>query len=102
MIEKAKPAMVVEFLKRVQSVVWNRKFLLSRERERFGLAPARTEEGDMICILYGCSVPVILRQHHTGVDSYFELIGEAYVHGLMDGEGMNSRSESDATEFKLR
>lgn len=93
--------MVVEFLKRVQSVVWNRKFLLSQDRGRFGLAPAATEEGDMICILYGCSVPVILRRHGTDVDPYFELIGEAYVHGLMDGEGINGRSEADATQFKL-
>jgi hypothetical protein len=99
LIAEAKASMMVEFLKRVQSVVWNRKFFLSKEKGRFGLAPKRTREGDMICILYGCSVPVILREHSTDRDVFYELIGEAYVHGLMDGEAMELGTP--ATEFKL-
>jgi hypothetical protein len=57
----------------------------------FGLCPGRTEVGDLICILYGCSVPVILRDKapdSPGDRKWFEVIGEAYVHGKMDGEAI--------------
>ncbi|KAI1339026.1 hypothetical protein F5Y15DRAFT_90122 [Xylariaceae sp. FL0016] len=30
--------------------------------KRFGLVPENAKKGDYICILYGCSVPVVLRQ----------------------------------------
>lgn len=38
--------------------------------------------GKAICILHGCSVPVILRPHN-GV---YQLVGESYVDGIMHGE----------------
>lgn len=84
-------SIMTTFLRRVQSVVWNRKFLKSAMRDSFGLAPMGTEEGDIICILFGCSVPVIVREHRSlaGEFEYYELIGEAYVYGLMDGEALH-------------
>lgn len=51
-----------------------------------GLAPARAEPGDCICIIYGSPVPYILRASTKGK---FVLIGEAYVHGIMDGEWLD-------------
>ncbi|KAI0887360.1 heterokaryon incompatibility protein-domain-containing protein [Annulohypoxylon maeteangense] len=68
----------------------------------FGLCPPNTQAGDLICILYGCTVPVILRE---GPDGYMELVGEAYVHGQMDGEAMEEFQENDAweeEEFRIR
>lgn len=63
------PSVVEMFLRRVQSVVWNRRLFSSegipgREDNTWllGLAPGNAREGDLICILYGCSVPVILRK----------------------------------------
>lgn len=38
--------------------------------------------GDDICILFGCSYPVILRQE----DSKYIVIGECYIYDLRDGE----------------
>jgi hypothetical protein len=60
--------------------------LMLSEEGYIGLAPSSTCVGDLICVLYGCHAPVILRrskdfQTHT-------LIGDAYVHGLMDGEAL--------------
>jgi hypothetical protein len=49
-----------------------------------GLAPAHAEAEDLICILYGCIVPYILRRNKTGTG--YELVGESYAHGVMDGE----------------
>ena len=90
------PTTMVTFLKRVQRVVWNRKFFRSRGGEYqdegdqlFGLAPTKSQVGDLIVILYGCSVPVLLREFKTKRDHYFELVGEAYVHGMMDGEAFS-------------
>ncbi|ORX93677.1 hypothetical protein BCR34DRAFT_441785, partial [Clohesyomyces aquaticus] len=54
-----------------------------------GLAPADTEKGDNICVLFGCSVPVILRRREQKSPSY-KLIGECFVDGFMDGKAMES------------
>jgi len=48
-----------------------------------GLVPAHSLPGDFICILYGAIVPFVLRRVANGT---FELVGEAYVYGIMDGE----------------
>ncbi|TVY60686.1 hypothetical protein LSUE1_G008293, partial [Lachnellula suecica] len=79
-------SLVVDFLQRVQSVIWNRKFLVSKQNGWIGLAPMATKTHDIICILYGCSVPVVLRpQKREDGGEFFELVGECYVHGVMDG-----------------
>lgn len=49
-----------------------------------GLAPMAAQIEDIICILYGCSVPVVLRPHKGG----FQFVGECYIHGMMDGEAV--------------
>ncbi|MCJ1406318.1 hypothetical protein MMC19_000383 [Ptychographa xylographoides] len=100
LIETGKPSMMVQFLRRVEDVIWNRKFLKSSTRGLFGLAPTQAQESDIICILYGCSVPVILREHNTDTGDYFELIGESYIHGMMDGDAMIG--ERNEREFELR
>ncbi|KAI0379978.1 HET-domain-containing protein [Hypomontagnella monticulosa] len=53
---------VGEVLRRVQSSIWNRTMMRTKTDRRFGLAPQYTKQGDLICILYGCSVPVLLRK----------------------------------------
>ncbi|KAL2818307.1 heterokaryon incompatibility protein-domain-containing protein [Aspergillus granulosus] len=56
------------------------------EEQLFGLCPRGTNKNDLICILFGCSVPVILRYNKER--HRYSVIGEAYVHGKMDGEAM--------------
>lgn len=125
---------VEEFLKRVQRMVWSRK-LITLERltpeqnpKALGLAPEKTQEGDLICILYGCSVPVVLREViddepaakrkrcvHPGCPSHtqaaqashrihYEFVGECYVHGMMEGEafGIKKKHKIKDREFELR
>ena len=86
------PSVMVAFLTRVQEVVWNRKFLLSRgdnndQKTYFGLAPTNAKRGDLICILFGLSVPIILREVREGPG--YTVIGEAYIYGMMDGEALS-------------
>ena len=47
-----------------------------------GLAPCNTREGDVIFVVMGADVPFILRHYEDG----YELIGEAYIQGIMNGE----------------
>jgi hypothetical protein len=56
-----------------------------------GLAPAHLQPGDAICILYGATVPFVLRELPDG---QYQLIGEAYVRGIMDGEWLETERKS--------
>jgi hypothetical protein len=98
--EDGKYGLVVEFLKRVQSVIWNRKFLVSQEYKWIGLAPTAAEEGDELVILYGCSVPVVLRpvKQEERIVAW-QLVGECYVHGMMDGEAMELGTDQNSARF---
>ncbi|KAF1989061.1 HET-domain-containing protein [Aulographum hederae CBS 113979] len=94
---------VQRYLERAANVTWNRRFLLAGEQsELFGLAPQQSREGDVICILFGCSVPVILRRRvEFDGHEWFEFVGEAYVHGKMDGLS-DAEMESQTQWFELR
>lgn len=62
----------------------------STDKGRIGLGNRDIRVGDSICVLGGGSMPFILRQvegHGGGVA--YQYIGQAYVHGIMDGEAMN-------------
>ncbi|MCJ1447875.1 MAG: hypothetical protein MMC23_008387 [Stictis urceolatum] len=61
MIDHSPSTIVVSFLRRVQSVIWNRR-LIRTSRGDLGLVNRNASPGDHICILYGCSVPVVLQR----------------------------------------
>jgi hypothetical protein len=54
------------------------------EKGYIGLGPSNMEEGDLVYVLSGGQVPFILRP--TTLEGGFSLVGETYVHGIMDGE----------------
>jgi hypothetical protein len=55
------------------------------ENKHIGLASQRARVGDSICVLYGCSIPVLLRKDSDG---RWTFVGDVYVHGLMNGEAV--------------
>jgi Heterokaryon incompatibility protein (HET) len=69
----------------VCSAVRGRAFFTTY-RGIFGIGPEDIQQGDMVVILYGTRTPLILRR----VDDKWRLIGDAYIHGLMDGEGLDA------------
>ncbi|KAF2818345.1 hypothetical protein CC86DRAFT_413998 [Ophiobolus disseminans] len=96
---KYEQSIIQEYLKRVRDVTWNKVFLQgvqppastggSTSETLIGLGPPKTQEGDVIAILYGCSVPVILRpMRDASSPQGYDFIGEAYIYGKMDGEAM--------------
>ena len=54
-------SIVSDFLTKVQITIWNRRMFLSSSG-RLGLSHENATKDDLVCILYGCSVPVILRK----------------------------------------
>jgi hypothetical protein len=53
----------------------------------FGAGPATVEVGDLIYIVAGGLCPYVLRPKRD-VEHQFTLIGECFVYGIMDGEGV--------------
>ncbi len=74
--------------------------LMSTEKGLLGLVPDTTRPGDKICILYGGRVPFVLRPCQGRL---FFLIGEAYLHGVMNGEFINHNQAASSVEmFDIR
>jgi Heterokaryon incompatibility protein (HET)/Clr5 domain len=93
------PSTVVTFLRRVQAVVWKRK-LIRTYSDYIGLAPEGTTSEDVVAVLLGCTVPMILRAVDSGTQS-FKLIGECYIHELMNGEAFRYCRSNDFKTFEL-
>jgi hypothetical protein len=66
---------------------------IARERRPFsvdgsrhyGIGPAKMSPGDVVFVISGVSTPFVL--HHISRDT-FQLLGECYVEGIMDGEAV--------------
>jgi hypothetical protein len=105
-----KESFLAEYLRRVQSVVWGRvliRMTIGASDDYLGLASQSVKEGDLICIVFGCSVPVVLRPFFVRDESYaryYEFNGECYIHGMMDGEAFRILQEMniEKMEFELR
>ena len=68
-----------------------------------GLAPQETAQEMIICVLEGGAVPYVLwptPDVHDGSPCY-QFIGEAYVHGLMDGEAIQNLREVDGARQEI-
>jgi len=78
----------------VQTATTGRVFFIT-EQGYMGLGPAHVEIGDDVAVLAGGHTPFILRptqekeiDRDYGVQQCYKLIGDCYVHGLMDGEAV--------------
>ncbi|GKT41673.1 heterokaryon incompatibility protein 6, OR allele [Colletotrichum spaethianum] len=61
---------------------------ISRTRgDRLCAIPRDARVGDVVCVLLGSEVPFVIRPTRQGM---YELIGEAYVSGIMDGEALSA------------
>lgn len=78
----------------------SRRRLMISKKGYIGLVPPGAQEDDHICVLFGCTVPVIIRK----VYDYHTFIGESYVHSIMDGEAISQMNDGALTEeeFILR
>jgi hypothetical protein len=82
-----KPAKTLEDLRTaIRAALTMRRFAIT-EKGYFALVPRGTKEDDKIVVFEKASVPFVIRRMESS-DGY-ELLGEAYVHGIMKGEVMD-------------
>lgn len=65
----------------------------------FGLVPSISREGDLLCCFAGGCLPYVIRQSNNGCD--FKLVGECYIHGVMQGEALRGAKLEDLEVFQL-
>jgi hypothetical protein len=66
-----------------------RRRLALTKNAHIGAVPEETQIGDLVCVLFGCSVPIILRkQVESGNQRSYMFVGESYFHGFMDAEAI--------------
>ncbi|KAI0107807.1 heterokaryon incompatibility protein-domain-containing protein [Nemania sp. FL0031] len=73
----------------------------------YGLCPWTAREGDIVVLLYGGNVPYLLRPvdeegHSGGTKDLFELVGECYVQGIMNGEFLDKKNDGSDQQAVTR
>jgi len=68
--------------------------LMTTSRGYLGLAVNNCKPGDLVCVIYGCSTPVLLRR----MTDHCIFIGEAYLHGIMNGEVLDGLQRGELGE----
>ena len=81
------PRSLSEDLLIIQCNVENRR-LITTKTGHIGLAPTTICPEDGIYVIFGCSMPVVLRP--TARDGQYEVIGECYLDGFMVGEAITA------------
>ncbi|KAK4215144.1 hypothetical protein QBC37DRAFT_419730 [Rhypophila decipiens] len=67
-----------------------------------GRGPAEMKAGDVVVILWGCRLPIVLRPCGGDADDQkYQLVGDAYIHKLMDGEFVQGDVEREERTFQL-
>ena len=84
------------FIEACEPGVKGRRFCVTRDGY-MGLVPTRAEKGDGICVFMGGAVPFVI---HPTDNGQFRLVGECYVHGLMDGKALDMVLDVDWMEEK--
>ncbi|PVH96925.1 hypothetical protein DM02DRAFT_598384 [Periconia macrospinosa] len=64
---------------------YGRRFCIT-ERGTMALVPPLTRKGDLVAVVSGGQTPVVLRKKEGREDGAYELVGEGYFYGYMDGE----------------
>jgi hypothetical protein len=77
-----------------------------------GFAPPGSRVGDVVCLFLGCQTPSIIRRYRKhsvagqgkrkprgGAAKLYQLVGECYLHGMMDGEMVQTDAEKEV--FRL-
>ncbi|KAL2065917.1 hypothetical protein VTL71DRAFT_3587 [Oculimacula yallundae] len=87
--------------RRLSSNAWYGRKLAVTQNGRLAFVPLATEAGDRISILLGANAPFVFRPGEQGseFEGKFRLVGECYVYGLMDGEGLELGDVEDVTIY---
>jgi hypothetical protein len=63
------------------------RMMMTTKKGYVDFVPKRSRAGDLVFVLMGSDVPLVLRRCEEGM---YRLVGECYVHGIMEGEAMDA------------
>jgi hypothetical protein len=72
-------------------IVLYRRPFLTRDG-KIGKGWNSIKQGDLVCVIFGCDVPLVLRP----VEEHYYMIGDCYVEGIMQGEAMRNFENEQA------
>lgn len=75
-----------------------RRFFIT-ENGRMGIGPGSVEKGDHVCVFYSAGPLYLLR--YVDADASAELVGDAYVDGLMELENMPGDTRGEDEVFAI-
>ncbi|KAK4986681.1 hypothetical protein LTR50_005126 [Elasticomyces elasticus] len=78
-----RPAQIYRELEEAIYAACSGRTYFTTMKRYMGLGPKYARQGDRICVFTGSHVPFIVRPHQ---DQSYQLVGECYVHGIMQGE----------------
>jgi hypothetical protein len=84
----------------VMYAAYGRRVIVS-QHGYVGLCPYSTRRNDCIVAFNGGKTAYILRETHRNGTMNFTYVGEAYIHGFMDGEAFQDTSETSAKVFTI-
>jgi hypothetical protein len=66
-----------------------------------GTGALHVQEGDQLCVIFGCSTPMILR---PDADGTYQVVGSCYMYDLAPGVAVHELKEGalQTTTFRLR
>lgn len=79
---------------------WRQRKYFGTKDGRLGLGPKNIRANDAVCVLYYGSSLFILRQDDD--ENLYQLIGEAYVQGVLPGEAEVLPGRNKDEDFILR
>ncbi|KAI1762174.1 heterokaryon incompatibility protein-domain-containing protein [Hypoxylon sp. FL1150] len=85
----------------IDQIHQHRRLFRTRQRNFVGLAPRNVRIGDVVCLVGGAATPFVFRRRDINEDaagdllrgdrkSHVSLVGNAYLHGAMQGELVRS------------
>ncbi len=84
------------YISKIEILSYFRRLIIT-QNGYIGLAPYTAEPDDVISILLGAQTPFVLRQQ----DDEWILLGECYIHGMMNGEAFDKPGISHQV-FEIR
>ncbi|USP81359.1 uncharacterized protein yc1106_08633 [Curvularia clavata] len=89
------------FLSRFHDTVRKKaRRLMVTERSYVGVAPCRARPGDVIAVLFGCSIPLVLRREAS--QDAWQVVGEGFIYGHMNGEIAEQIKNGNLSVQRLR
>jgi hypothetical protein len=76
----------------IDVTVSKRQFIITRHG-LMGMASGGVQQGDLVTVLLGADMPYVLRPPREA--GSWKLIGESYVHGMMNGEALTRIKKED-------